>query len=47
MVRVTLPSLRSHSEDLGELARELLGQLGASPRTHPDLFTPSFFARLS
>lgn len=47
VVRVTLPPLRQHPEDLGDLAKELLGQLGATPRTHPTLFTPSLFSRLS
>jgi DNA-binding NtrC family response regulator len=47
VVRVTLPPLRAHPEDLAELARELCTQLGATPQTHPALFSPTFFSRLS
>jgi DNA-binding NtrC family response regulator len=47
VVRVTLPPLRAHPEDLRDLAKELFGQLGASPSTHPDLYTPAFFSRLT
>jgi two-component system, NtrC family, response regulator GlrR len=46
VVRVTLPPLREHPEDLGELATKVLHELGATARSHPALFTPEFTATL-
>jgi DNA-binding NtrC family response regulator len=47
VVRVTMPSLRDRREDLPEVARALLGQLRATPKTHPALFDAAFLASLS
>ena len=46
VVRVTLPSLREHSEDVPDIAKELLKDLGATERSHPALFAPEFIAQL-
>jgi DNA-binding NtrC family response regulator len=46
VVRVTLPSLREHPEDIPELAKSLLKELGASEATHPTLFAPDFLLQL-
>ncbi|MDP3235945.1 MAG: sigma 54-interacting transcriptional regulator [Myxococcales bacterium] len=47
VVRVTLPSLREHAEDVPDIARELLKDLGATERSHPFLFSPEFIAQLT
>ena len=47
VVRVTVPALRERLEDLPFIARTVLGQLGATPRTHPALFDDAFLASLS
>ncbi|MBE2249816.1 MAG: sigma 54-interacting transcriptional regulator [Myxococcus sp.] len=46
VVRVTLPPLRDHADDVPDLARALLKDLGATERTHPSLFSPDFIAQL-
>jgi DNA-binding NtrC family response regulator len=46
VVRVTLPSLREHADDVPDLARALLHELGATERSHPALFAPAFFTHL-
>jgi len=47
VVKVPMPALRERREDLPELAKALLEQLGATPRQHPALFTPDFLASLA
>jgi DNA-binding NtrC family response regulator len=46
VVRVILPPLRERREDIPELARALLGQLGATPKSRPALFDQAFFESL-
>jgi len=46
VVRVTLPPLREHAEDLPEIAKALLKELGASDTSHPSLFTSDFLGQL-
>ncbi len=46
VVRVTMPALREHAEDIPAIAEELLRALGATPRTHKTLFSPAFFDKL-
>ncbi|MCC6335643.1 MAG: sigma 54-interacting transcriptional regulator, partial [Myxococcales bacterium] len=46
VVRVTMPPLRERRADLPEVARALLAQLRATPKTHPALFEPTFLASL-
>jgi DNA-binding NtrC family response regulator len=47
VVRVTVPSLRERLEDLPAIARTVLEQLGATPRTHPRLFEEPFLQSLT
>ncbi len=46
VVRVTLPPLREHPEDIPDVARNLLKSLGASPTSQPALYAPEFLSRL-
>jgi two-component system, NtrC family, response regulator GlrR len=46
VVRVTVPSLRERLADLPAIARTVLGQLGATARTHPRLFEETFLKSL-
>ena len=46
VLRVGLPALRQHVEDIAAVADGLLTRLGANPRSHPRLFTPAFFKSL-
>jgi DNA-binding NtrC family response regulator len=46
VVRVTLPSLREHNNDIPEIARSVLYELGATERSHPSLFSPGFMNQL-
>jgi len=46
VVRVTLPSLREHAEDINEIAKSLLKDLGATEASHPALFTSDFLTQL-
>ncbi|MER2563161.1 MAG: sigma 54-interacting transcriptional regulator [Myxococcaceae bacterium] len=46
VVRVTLPSLRDHADDLPDIAKALLKDLGVTERSHPALFAPAFIAQL-
>jgi two-component system, NtrC family, response regulator GlrR len=46
VVRVTLPSLREHAEDVADISRGLLLELGATERSHPALFAPEFIGQL-
>ncbi len=46
VVRTTLPALRDRPEDLPEIARALLTQLGATPASHPGLYSAAFFTQL-
>jgi len=47
VVRVTLPPLRERLDDLPDLARALLTRLGATPKSHPALFSAAFLSGLS
>ncbi|MBL8938913.1 MAG: sigma-54-dependent Fis family transcriptional regulator [Archangium sp.] len=46
VVRVTLPSLREHPDDLPDIAKALLKDLGVTERSHAALFAPAFIAQL-
>jgi two-component system, NtrC family, response regulator GlrR len=46
VVKVTLPSLREHAEDIAAVAKSLLKTLGASETSHAALFAPEFLSRL-
>ncbi len=46
VVRVTMPALRQHAEDIPQVAASLLKQLGATPQAHASLFAAEFFKRL-
>jgi two-component system, NtrC family, response regulator GlrR len=46
VVRVMLPPLRHRADDVPALARALLDELGATPKTCPALFTPEFLSTL-
>ncbi len=46
VLRVPLPALRQHAEDIAAVADGLLTRLKATPKTHPRLFTPQFFKSL-
>ncbi|MDP1825357.1 MAG: sigma 54-interacting transcriptional regulator [Archangium sp.] len=47
VVRVTVPPLRDRLADLPLIAHALLGELGATPASHPALFEEKFLASLS
>ncbi|GMU59003.1 MAG: hypothetical protein AMXMBFR34_07660 [Myxococcaceae bacterium] len=47
VVRVTMPSLRDRREDLPAVAKALLEQLGATPKSQPALFDQAFLASLA
>ncbi len=46
VVRVTLPSLREHADDVPDIAKSLLKDLGVTERSHAALFAPAFIAQL-
>ncbi len=46
VLRVALPALRDHAEDIAAVADGLLTRLGANPKSHPRLFTAAFFKGL-
>ena len=47
VVRVTVPPLRERLADLPLIAHALLGELGATPGSHPALFEETFLSSLS
>ncbi len=46
VLRVALPALRQHTEDIAAVADGLLTRLGATAKSHPRLFAPAFFKSL-
>ncbi len=46
VLRIALPALRQHPEDIAAVADGLLTRLGATPKSHQRLFSPAFFKSL-
>jgi two-component system response regulator GlrR len=47
VLRVPMPALRQHPEDISIVGRSLLERLGATQATHPNLFSAEFFSSLA
>jgi DNA-binding NtrC family response regulator len=47
VLKVSMPALRERPEDIPEVAKALLEQLGARPQRHPALFAPDFLGSLA